>query len=174
MVDKSLTSHRSGTIEPHRAANPLLSLSRQANRLLEDVFREVDSARDAFGGILMPNIDVTESESEIRIAAELPGIKEEDIEVMADDDVLTIRAEKRVERDDGNAARHFSERVYGTFQRSLRLPHNIDPEQVRAHFDHGVLTITLPRTARDNGRHRIAIHSGPPPAKAKASSHARH
>ena len=175
MVNTSLAPYRSRPIEPYSPASPLLSFYRQANRLFEDVFREFDGARDTLGGILAPNIDVTEDDHQIRIAAELPGIKEDDIEVTADNDVLTIRAEKRVEQEEGKAARHVSERAYGVFQRSLRLPQNIDPEQVRAHFDHGVLTVTLPRAEQGNSRQRIAIESGPPPQQqGDGVSEARH
>lgn len=165
MASQSLTPFRSRSIEPFRAPSPFLSFYRQANRLFEDVFREFDDARDVLGGILAPNIDVIQNEQETRITAELPGVKEEDVEVSVDNDVLTIRADKRVEHDDGKDARHICERAYGTFQRSLRLPQSVDPDQVHAHFDRGVLTVTLPRTGPENGRRKIAIESGPPPAK---------
>jgi HSP20 family protein len=171
-----MTPYRPGSIEPYTPPGPLFSFFRQANRLFEDAFREFDGARDAMSGILAPTIDVTENDRETRITAELPGIKEEDVEVTVDNDVLTIRAEKRVERNDGNEARrHVSERAYGTFQRSLRLPQSVDPESVRAHFDHGVLTVTLPRTAQTESRQRIRIESGSPPEEpAKGASEARH
>lgn len=175
MATHSLTPYRSRSIESYRPASPMLSFYRQANRLFEDVFREFDGVRDAFGGIMAPSIDVTENERETRIAAELPGIKEDDVELTIDHDVLTLRAEKRSESSDGTESRHLSERAYGIFQRSLRLPEPIDPEQVRAHFDHGVLTITLPRAGQDDSRQRIKIESGPPPEKQAArSSDARH
>lgn len=171
-----LTPYRSSSIDPYSPPVPLFSLFRQANRLFEDAFREFDGARESLSGVLAPTIDVTENERETRITAELPGIREEDVEVSVDNDVLTIRAEKRVERDEGKESRrHVSERAYGTFQRSLRLPQSIDPEQVRAHFDHGVLTVTLPRTAQAESRQRIRIESGPTPdEQASATSEARH
>ena len=164
MATRSLTPYRSRSVEPFRAASPFLSFYRQANRMFEDVFREFDDAREALGGIMAPSVDVAENDQEIRIAAELPGVKEDDIEVSVDHDVLTIRGEKRIAHEEGKDTRHISERAYGTFQRSLRLPHAVDPDQVREHFDHGVLTVRLPRTEQDNGRRRIAIESGPPPA----------
>jgi len=175
MATQSLSPYRSHSVETYQPTSPLLSFYRQANRLFEDVFREFDTARDTLGGILAPNIDVTETDREIRIAAELPGIKEADVEVMVDRDVLTIRAEKRVEHRDDKTARHVSERAYGTFQRSLRLPQEIDPDQVKAHFDQGVLTITLPHAPQGAGRQRITIHSGPPPEqKAADKAEVRH
>lgn len=164
MPNRSLTPFRSLSIDPFQPRSPFLSFYRQANRLFEDVFREYEDPREALGGLLSPHIDIAENTQEIRITAELPGVKEEDIDVSLEGDLLTIRAEKRVEREEDKDARHMSERVYGTFQRSLRLPQASDPDQVEAHFDRGVLTIRLPRTEAENGRRRIAIGSGPPPA----------
>jgi HSP20 family protein len=175
MATQSPTPNRSRAIEPYRPGNPLFSFYRQANRLFGDVFREFEDTREALGGILAPSIDVTQDDRETRITAELPGVRQEDVDVSVDNDVLTIRAEKRVERSDGRESRHITERAYGTFQRALRLPQTIDPERVRAHFDSGVLTVTLPGTDGENGRRRVAIESGAPPEKAgDSASESRH
>jgi len=175
MAARSLTPYRSQSVEPFRSASPFLSFYQQANRLFEDVFREFDDARETLSGILSPSIDVAQNEHETRITVELPGVKEDDVDLSVDADVLTIRAEKRVERDDGNDTRHVRERAYGTFQRSLRLPQMIDPEQVRAHFDRGVLTVILPRTEQETSRKKIAIDKSPPPeTAAEPESEARH
>jgi HSP20 family protein len=175
MATQSLTPVRSRSIEPFRPASPFLSFYRQANRLFEDVFREFDDTRDFLGGILAPSIDVTQNDQETRLTAELPGVRQEDVDVSVDNDVLTIRAEKRIEREAGKDTRHISERAYGTFQRSLRLPQPVDPEQVRAHFDHGVLTVILPRTEQENGQRKIAVDNSPPPAStAETDSESRH
>src|SRR5882724_8860597 len=111
MANQSLTPYRSRAVEAVRPTNPLFSFYRQANRLFEDVFREFDDARDVIGGLMAPNIDVTEGDNETRITAELPGVKEEDVEVTVDGDMLTIRAEKRFERSEGKDTRHVSERT---------------------------------------------------------------
>jgi HSP20 family protein len=175
MATRSLAPQRSRSVEPFRPPSPFLSFYQQANRMFEDVFREFDDAREAMGGMLAPSIDVTQNDQQICITAELPGVKEEDVDLSIDDDILTIRAEKRVERDDGNDTRHISERAYGTFQRSLRLPKPVDSGQVRAHFDHGVLTVILPRAEHEEGRRKIAIQSGPPPVHAPIeASESRH
>lgn len=176
MATQSLTAYQpSRTIETFRPASPFLSFYRQANRLFEDVFREFDDAREALGGVLSPSIDVTQNDQEIRVVAELPGVKDEDVEVTVEDDVLTMRAEKRVERDEGKDKRHVSERAYGTFQRSLRMPQTIDPQQVRANFDHGVLTIRLPRVEPQISRRQIAVENGPPPERKRdAPPESRH
>jgi HSP20 family protein len=119
MATQSLTPYRPRSVEPFRPASPFLSFYRQANRLFEDVFREFDDTRETLSGILAPSIDVTQNDHQTRITAELPGVKEDDVDVSVDNDVLTIRAEKRVEREAGKDTRHISERAYGTFQRSL-------------------------------------------------------
>ena len=176
MANQSLSPYRSRPVDTYRPASPFLSFYQQANRLFEDVFREFDDAREAMGGMLAPNIDVTQNDRQIRISAELPGVKPGDVDLSIDNDILTIRAEKKTEREDGKDTSHISERSYGTFQRSLRLPRPVDADQVRAHFDHGVLTVILPRAEHEEGAHKIAIESGPPPQQPQSggASGARH
>ncbi|HKR90766.1 Hsp20/alpha crystallin family protein [Novosphingobium sp.] len=94
----------------------------------------------------------------------MPGVKEEDIDLSIKQDMLTIRAEKRLETEGENDTRHVKERMYGTLQRSLWLQQPIDPEQVRAHFDRGVLTVIIPHEGEQHRHHRIAIDRGAPPS----------
>jgi HSP20 family protein len=112
------------------------------------------------GNIVHAHMNVSETEREIRITAELPGVTQDDVEVTLDDDVLTIRGEKRFEQRDEKENFHFVECSYGTFQRSLRLPYPIDPEQVQASFENGVLTVTLPKTGRQERSRKIQVQSG--------------
>ena len=110
------------------------------------------------GNFVNASMNVSETENEIRVTAELPGVTEQDIDVTLDDDVLTIRGEKKFERKDEKKENfHFVERSYGTFQRSLRLPFPVDPEQVKASFENGVLTVTLPKTAQQERARRIQV-----------------
>jgi HSP20 family protein len=100
------------------------------------------------GGVLAPRVDVAEEERNVTLTAELPGVKEGDIEVSLIGDQLTIKGEKRSHRNEKEEAEghtiHRTERSYGAFQRTLTVPYRIDPGQVSAQFDDGVLTITLP------------------------------
>jgi len=101
------------------------------------------------GGVLAPRVDVAEDEKAVTLTAELPGVDEKDIDVSLVDDQLTIRGEKRSEHDekkeeDGRTL-HRVERSYGAFQRTLALPHKVDPEHISAQFKDGVLKITLPK-----------------------------
>ncbi len=154
-----------GVGERGLGSDPFLSLHHEMNRLFDDVLRGTfgvpsREGQGGQGGTLMPHIDVSETEKELKICAELPGVTENDVEVTLNDDVLTIRGEKKFERRDEKENFHFVECSYGTFQRSLRLPYPIDPEQVQASFEHGVLTVTLPKTGRQERSRKIQVQSG--------------
>ena len=81
--------------------------------------------------------------SEIEIAAELPGVADNDVEVSLSDGVLTIKGEKKTKKEDQDKGYHLMERSYGSFLRSLAIPHDVDPDKVSASFDDGVLKVTL-------------------------------
>ena len=145
--------------------DPFLSLHREMNRLFDDVLRGTfgvpsREGQGGQGGTLMPHIDVSETDKELKICAELPGVTENGIEVTLNDDVLTIRGEKKFERTNEQENYHFVERSYGTFQRSLRVPYPVEPEQVQARFEHGVLTVTLPKTEQQQRSRRIQVQAG--------------
>jgi HSP20 family protein len=148
--------------------DPFLSLHRDVNRLFDDVLRgaglPMAGAEGAQGmaNFINPQMNVSETPNEIRITAELPGVTEQDIDISLDQDLLTIRGEKRFEQSQGGEKEnfHFVERAYGTFQRSIRMPGPLDPEQVRASFENGVLTITLPKAQQQERSHKIQIQSG--------------
>jgi HSP20 family protein len=133
------------------------------NRLFDDVFRgnlaEAEGSNQAAqgGGIIPARMNVSETENEFRITAELPGVTEQDVDVQLDDDMLTIRGEKRSEQKDEKENYHFVERSFGSFQRSLRLPFSVNPEQVQARFENGILTVTLPKTHQQERSRRIRV-----------------
>ena len=143
--------------------DPFMSLHRQMNRLFDDVLRDStgqmpsSQGQGGEGGMLMPHMDVSETDKELKVCAELPGVSEKDIDVRLEDDVLVIRAEKKFERKDDKENYHFMERSYGTFQRALRLPGPVEPEQVQASFENGVLTVTVPKTEQQERSRRIQI-----------------
>jgi HSP20 family protein len=144
--------------------DPFLSLHREMNRLFDDIFRGASLPAAAgsqgqgdVGNFVNASMNVSETDKEIRITAELPGVTEQDIDVSLDDDVLTIRGEKKFGRKDDKENFHFVERSYGTFQRSLRLPYAVASEQVQASFENGVLTVTVPKTGRPERSRRIQV-----------------
>ncbi len=143
--------------------HPFLSLHREVNRLFDDVFRGFDSRLPAFGkfssfgGGGWPNVEISDSEKEIRVTAEVPGLEEKDIEVMLEDGVLTLKGEKRSETEDKD--RQFSERFYGRFERRIPLGYEVEDDRVSAAFKNGVLSVTLPKTERAQTTvKRIAIN----------------
>ncbi len=96
-------------------------------------------------GAMMPRMDVTEDNEKITVTAELPGLTEGDVELTLHDDVLVVKGEKRAgeSRDEDNV--YVSERRFGSFQRSIRMPENIDADAIDAHVENGVLTVTVPK-----------------------------
>jgi HSP20 family protein len=117
------------------------------------------TGRTANGNALMraPETDVLETEKEIRVVTEMPGLKRDNIEIDVENNVLTIRGEKREERTEGEQGRwHLAERRYGTFSRSFVLPRDVDAESIQASFQDGVLTVTVPKSEKAR-RRRIEI-----------------
>jgi HSP20 family protein len=95
-----------------------------------------------------PAIDIVDLEKEVQVRAELPGMEEKDIDVEIADDTLTIRGEKKEEREEGEKEGRYylSERRYGSFERLLRIPAGADRDKAAARFSKGVLTVTFPKT----------------------------
>src|ERR1700716_406405 len=122
-------------------SSPIFGLRREIDRLFEDTF-----TRD--GNNWTPAVDIKENDTDIRIDLELPGLKPEDVEITAENGLLSIRGEKRSERKEGEEGRyHVVERSYGTFMRPFTLPQGVDENQIQAEFKDGVLSIRIPKTA---------------------------
>ncbi len=152
-------------------ADPFLQLHRDMNRLFDDALRGVESAGGSgFPPMSAPRMNVSETDDEIEVEAELPGVAEQDVRVELADDVLTIRGEKKAMHENKNV--HMVERSFGSFSRSIRLPYPVNPEQVHAEFDHGVLTVTLPKSATQEKVHRIQVASGAGHKMVEGMSHA--
>lgn len=139
----------------NEAANPVLTLHREMNRMFEDVFRSFDTPFGGVSRISGPSLDIDETDTEYRVTAELPGLGKDDVEIVYQDGVLNIRGEKQGEKREGRAV---SERWFGRFERRVSLP-DADETAAKADFRDGLLTISLPKTerARENVR-RIPIN----------------
>lgn len=139
--------------------NPLAAFHEEMNRLFDDFWRDFDG----IGTSLVPSsgfprVEVIETERNVRVEAELPGMDEKDIEVTLHNGVLTIRGERQSESEDRH--RRVSERYYGQFERRIALPAEVEGDKVTASFQKGVLTVTLPKTARElEDVKRIPINS---------------
>jgi HSP20 family protein len=95
-----------------------------------------------------PAVDITEDETAFKVTAELPGMSEKEIEVVLSGDMLSLKGEKRVEKEQKDKNFYLSERSYGSFQRSFYMPDGVDRDKIGADFSKGVLTITMPKTAK--------------------------
>jgi HSP20 family protein len=119
-------------------------------------FREFSDQWDAFS----PRVDVVEGDKEITVSAELPGMDEKEIDLSLSHGVLTISGEKWEEKEDKGRNYYRMERSYGSFQRSVPLPSEVDEYKAKATFKKGVLTITLPKMAEARDRKRIPVKTG--------------
>lgn len=149
---------RNVAVQRGEAGNPLLALHREMNRLFDDAFRSFDLG--PFGSATAmgwPNVELDESDKEVKVVAELPGLEQKDVNVELANGVLTISGEKKSETEDKQ--RLFSERYYGRFERRIPVD-DVDQDKVAASFANGVLTVTLPKspTAQQKVK-RIAINS---------------
>ena len=95
-----------------------------------------------------PAVDISEDDGAYKVTAELPGMTEKEIEVVVSGDMLSIKGEKRLEKEQKEKNFHLSERSYGSFQRSFYVPDGVDRDKIAADFSKGVLTITMPKTAK--------------------------
>ena len=121
--------------------------------MFDQIFGNVGTPRSAASLMRAPETDVVETEREIRVQVEMPGLKRENIEVDVENNVLTIRGEKREERTEGQEGRyHLAERRWGTFARSFVLPRDVDADNIQASFEDGVLTVSIPKSEKARRR----------------------
>jgi HSP20 family protein len=125
--------------------DPFTALQREIDHLFQDFTR----GWPAFGTTseLTPSMDVTETDKEIEITAELPGLEEKDVQVNVADNILTIKGEKRAEKKEKDKNYRLFERSYGSFSRTLELPAGVDPDAIKANISNGVLKVTVPKPA---------------------------
>ncbi len=141
----------SSPLLPGRPANddPFVRLWNEVDRLFSQVFRaaEFDEWPRARTSGFGPPVEVAETPDAWKLMAELPGVAPEDLTIELQGDVLTIRGEKKAEREEREATWYVSERRYGSFARSLRLPFQVEAEKIEATYKNGVLTVTVPKPA---------------------------
>lgn len=125
--------------------NPITTLQREMNRVF-DGFRSRLGEVDWPWGNGEAKSDVVETEDTVEVSIELPGMDMKDIEVTVRDDMLTVKGEKKIERQEEKKGYYLSERSYGAIYRTIPLPPGVDGEKAEASFKNGVLTIKLPQT----------------------------
>ena len=137
--------------------SPFMQLRREMDRLFEDFFRA-----PVLGGgssvSVWPSLEVSDSDDEVRVTAELPGMSDKDVELTVQDGMLTIRGEKKSESEDRD--RGWSERYYGRFERRIALPDGADEERCEANFRDGVLTVRMPKSESAARARKIPIDPG--------------
>jgi HSP20 family protein len=130
--------------------HPFYSLQREMNSLFDDFLRGLDVDPHGFYGGgpagFTPSVDVKENEKEFVIKAELPGVEEKEIEVTVTDNAVTIKGEKKEEKEDKCKNYYYMERSYGSFHRVVPLAAGIESGKAEASFKNGVLSITLPKS----------------------------
>jgi HSP20 family protein len=150
MPKKNIVPSKKKSVPARREEyNPFALLRREMNSLFENFSRgfEMEPFMGSLG-TFSPSVDVKESEKEIKVSVELPGMNDKDIEVSLSRDSLTIKGEKKEEKEDKGKDYYSMERSYGSFSRTVPLPAEVDTEKVKAEFKKGVLAVTLPKTPR--------------------------
>ena len=158
-----IPSSRGRDVTPrrHGREHPLMTFQRDIDRMFEDLWHGFDLPVrfERERSVMAPRLDMHETDTEIVITAELPGMVEEDVEVVLGDNVLTIKGEKKAEHEKKEKGYAYSERSYGSFERRIPIETEIVSDKVDAAFKNGVLTVTLPKKpeARKHFK-RVPIH----------------
>jgi HSP20 family protein len=130
--------------------DPFVTFRREVQRMMDDFVSDFDNGglatTSAWRGSA-PVVDIDETDKEIVITAEMPGLDQKDFQISVSGDVLTIKGEKKVEQEEKSGNGYHRERRYGAFSRSLRLPFDVKNEKIDATYQKGVLTIHVPKSA---------------------------
>jgi HSP20 family protein len=141
---------KQNSLAKNETNDPFTSLREEMNRLFDSFHTGFEPAQlsriDDASASWAPKVNVTENDNALLVTAELPGIDEKDIDVSLDNGLLTIRGEKKQEKEEKDKNFYRSERSYGMFQRSLALPVEVDENKIDAEYKKGVLKLTLPKT----------------------------
>jgi HSP20 family protein len=133
------------------------SIHSQLSRFLEPFTRMADE--DLVSGAWVPPVDVAETQEKIIVRAEVPGMKQEEIQIEFENGLLSIRGERKLIKEEG-VTFHRVERTFGNFSRSFTLPRTIDPEKISASYRDGVLQIEVPKKEEAKPKQiRIAVNS---------------
>ena len=130
--------------DPYR---DMITLRERMNRLFEDMSHQKGEEKDLVPGAWAPSVDIYETENEVVLAAEIPGVDEKDVEIKVEDNNLTIRGERKFEKETKEENYHRIERAYGSFFRSFALPSYIDQDRIEAEHENGVLKFRMPKRA---------------------------
>lgn len=144
----------------------MVTLREKMNRLFEDMFTGRSEDKDLTASTWAPSVDIYETESELVMTAEIPGIDEKDVEIKIEDNTLTLKGERKFEKETKEENYHRIERSYGSFYRAFTLPNSIDPDKIQAEHENGILKITMPKRQELKPR-KVKILKPSSPEKAK-------
>ncbi len=129
-----------------RPSRELAAIRDEMDRLFDEFFNFVPSRRrELLEGEWLPSVDVAETDDNVVVTAELPGVKQDDVSISVLNDVLTLKGEKKEEKEIKRENYHRIERSYGSFQRSISLPTGVQADKAKATYKDGVLTVTIPK-----------------------------
>jgi HSP20 family protein len=124
----------------------VVTLRERMNRMFEDVFSgRAEEGKELTTSTWAPSVDIFETEKELVLTAEIPGIDEKDVEIKIEDNTLSLKGERKFEKETKEENYHRIERSYGSFYRAFTLPNSIDPDRIQATHENGVLKITMPK-----------------------------
>jgi HSP20 family protein len=141
---KTITPRRALDLNPWRDFD---AMERRMRRMLGEAWPQTESPMD-----WVPSMDLHETDGAFELSVELPGLKPEEVELSVEENVLTIRGEKKEEKRKDEGKWHLLERAHGSFERSFTLPRGVDDSQVKADFKNGILKVQLPKRAEAQGR----------------------
>ena len=128
-----------------RTDNPFVSLQNEIDRLFENFSTGFPLLGNGMTNVTLPSMDVSETDKDIEVTAELPGLEKKDVQINMADNVLTIRGEKKAEKEQKDKNYRLVERSYGSFERSIQLPEGVNADAIKATIDKGVLKVTVPK-----------------------------
>jgi HSP20 family protein len=142
-------------VTPTRRSLDSMTSLRRLNSVLDEAFNAWPFQSEQNGALTsawLPACDVFEDRDAVKIMAEVPGVRPEDVKLSIENNLLTIRGEKKQQAEEKSERVHRYERSYGAFERAFALPTTVDPEKIDAQYAHGVLTITIPKAERARPR----------------------
>jgi len=123
----------------------ILNIQDEMSRLFNAFFTRTSDRTEGRTLSWSPLVDISETDDKIKVTAEVPGMKKDDIKISIQDNVLTLKGEKKQEKEEKDKNSHRVERAYGAFERSFSLPASVQTDKVKASYKEGVLTISLPK-----------------------------
>ncbi|CAN7573674.1 Hsp20/alpha crystallin family protein [Phenylobacterium sp. LjRoot225] len=156
MANRDLIPSRTSGL-PTFGRDPFTAFRREMDQLFDTFFTPAEARSFASSDLtaaVRPSVDVQETEQAYTVTAELPGIDQKDIELNLSDNTLTLRGEKRTERNEEDGGRRYSERSFGRFERIIPFPAEVDADQVEASCENGVLKVVLPKNAKARDKTR--------------------